>query len=49
MRLFKAFSAAGVPAFMEELTIAEKNEAIRKFKAGEIQYLIANPASLTKA
>ena len=29
-------------------TINEKNEAIRLFKSGEIQYLIANPASADK-
>ena len=29
-------------------TIDEKNEAIRLFKSGEIQYLIANPASADK-
>lgn len=29
-------------------TIAEKNEAIRLFKSGQIQYLIANPASADK-
>jgi SNF2 family DNA or RNA helicase len=28
--------------------IAEKNEAIRKFKAKELQYLVANPASADK-
>ncbi len=30
------------------VNLAEKNEAIRKFKAGEVQYLIANPASADK-
>ena len=29
-------------------TITEKNESIRLFKAGEIQYLVANPASADK-
>ncbi len=29
-------------------TLAEKNEAIRLFKSGDIQYLIANPASADK-
>ena len=29
-------------------TIAEKNESIRLFKSGEVQYLIANPASADK-
>ena len=29
-------------------TLAEKNESIRLFKSGEIQYLIANPASADK-
>lgn len=29
-------------------TLEEKNEAIRKFKSGEIQYLVANPASADK-
>ena len=29
-------------------TISDKNEAIRLFKSGEIQYLIANPASADK-
>jgi hypothetical protein len=28
--------------------ITEKNEAIRRFKAGEVQYLVANPASADK-
>jgi SNF2 family DNA or RNA helicase len=28
--------------------LTEKNEAIRRFKAGEIQYLVANPASADK-
>lgn len=31
-----------------ETSIAEKNEAIRLFKEGKIQYLIANPASADK-
>ena len=31
-----------------ETTLAEKNEAIRLFKEGKIQYLIANPASADK-
>jgi SNF2 family DNA or RNA helicase len=31
-----------------EVGIAEKNENIRKFKEGKIQYLIANPASADK-
>lgn len=29
-------------------TIAEKNESIRLFKSGEVQYLVANPASADK-
>jgi superfamily II DNA or RNA helicase len=29
-------------------SLAEKNEAIRTFKSGDIQYLIANPASADK-
>lgn len=29
-------------------TLAEKNDAIRRFKTGELQYLIANPASADK-
>lgn len=29
-------------------TLAEKNESIRLFKSGEVQYLIANPASADK-
>lgn len=29
-------------------TIAEKNEAIKLFKSGEVQYLVANPASADK-
>ena len=31
-----------------ETTLAEKNEAIRLFKEGKVQYLIANPASADK-
>ena len=30
------------------VNITEKNEAIRRFKAGDIQYLVANPASANK-
>jgi len=30
------------------VTLEEKNEAIKRFKAGQVQYLIANPASADK-